>query len=442
MRPVQNPSNHPKNNEEDSDMSLLRKAPLHIRKEELAFWEQKRSELLQKSLSCSDDKDMLADFDYAIRLVKKSIELDTSKEKSHQKHRTGSKDVSIHSDSAKAGAKVKSASPKQKAAVRKYKRKRGMKPFSDQVPSAYREFILGLEKDLDFLEYCAPQILPPNLWGGFSDEQLVSLFFRNRIVLRIVAWLRLQDLKSSASGFDQSRKQDYHTLLVLLLQTSLAQEYEKRRETIEKLDGLVTMDYVIRGDDESLTSLLKRATEGIKYHPEYSTKFSDDRKNVKDEIDSMAFELLWDRLIEKFQDTENIREALILATIDGTHNRILDNARKSVKGRLDTIEKNLGKYPKESIGSRILVEKATGDKIDTEREDLPDTSPLHELITFSEELIQSAGLDSDDRVLIELLLEKNTQKEIAKHFGISQPAVSQKIAKLRSKVELILNKHK
>jgi RNA polymerase sigma factor (sigma-70 family) len=127
------------------------------------------------------------------------------------------------------------------------------------------------------------------------------------------------------------------------------------------------------------------------------------------------------------------------ATTTGELNRIPDNARHAVKEKLESLkEKKLDTVPIVTEDETDEAAKRTNG-ISEEKLPVPLPSSEEQRILL-EKCLQDAAVSSDERVLIEMSLEGYTQKEIANRLGISQPAISQRLEKLRQHVSPALKK--
>src|SRR5207249_2474291 len=144
-----------------------------------------------------------------------------------------------------------------------------------------------------------------------SDDDLVRLIDELRTepgiqMARVaeIAHSMLEEFLLNVLGTDQHQRQEYLALMVLL-QTAAVQEFERRRAKITTPDGQAALDFLVRQDGESLKSLVRHATRGLRWHPEHHSE-----RDATEEISAEAHVELTTRLGPIMNASDPLRERM------------------------------------------------------------------------------------------------------------------------------------
>ena len=227
-----------------------------------------------------------------------------------------------------------------------------------------------------------------------------------------------------------------YTVILLLWQTVILREYERRRDEVENRWGKALRKYLVgrfnpsfEKVEEVLKGVRKLCTRKLWWHSEFP-----EWDEAKKEIAAEANLRLEKRTSEYRKGVDPKR---MLHSLEGKLNKIPGNVRDDLRYRLEKSHER-----REVTGP--LPAGFEGESAEEWREKRPPKLPKHltevpspELKILVEEILEQ--LPEKEKVLLEMLFEGQTQKEIADRLEISQPAVSQQIRKLRSKLSFLKN---
>ncbi len=216
--------------------------------------------------------------------------------------------------------------------------------IADQVPEEYRDRVAAIEKNLEYLERLGAEFFPAEYWQQLSDVQVFELFayeFRKSEseigILGEQVRRMLEKWIPQAVPPDQWYDpgwQDVWVALRAAAMVSLLNEYHRRRLAVENPWGRPVRAYLVDGDMESYGEVVRLATLGLYWHPEFA------KAEARTEIEAIAHVALAERLAP-LSDRPNPRvnpEPLLKrmsASIRGDLNRIPDNALHAVKEKLE-----------------------------------------------------------------------------------------------------------
>jgi DNA-binding CsgD family transcriptional regulator len=206
---------------------------------------------------------------------------------------------------------------------------------------------------------------------------------------------------------------------------SLLREFYRRRKTRESPAGKAVRRFIVEGDEASLILLLRLATSGLRFHPEYPNLKacdSDPRTSAKREVDAMACEAIVERLAPILKGHDRLR-ARLEASISGKLNRVPENARHAVREKLQILYKHR---------SRLL--RLDAENCETQRAFSHNPTSRMDQNVLIEQIRQHPGLDTSDKQIVNMVLDGHEQREIARSLGISQQAVAKRLRRIASKI--------
>ncbi len=284
-----------------------------------------------------------------------------------------------------------------------------------------------------FLEQLAAELFPPDLCQNLSDDELAAMVADLKGKGSDSTYLRtfLDELDLGPENTED--RSEYELPMRLALRRSVVDEYIKRYYDQETPAGRAVRAFRNEPTEENHKLLIKHIIKRFSWHPEYAPE---EAREAREEILSMAHVALCERLAKIPRWREHFRERL-MAMISGQYNRIAERTHESVKEQLETIDRRQETFQHVSIDATDDEPELSSPQKDRILLDMEMALPrAKDQKALIDERIEerNAKLTTEDNRVLSMYREGYTQEVIAAKLNKTQAAISQQLAKIRSKL--------